>query len=308
MRLPLDSIHLRLLGMAMIWGASWPWGRIVALNMPPLAAAAARFLLASALLLVWMGRSGRLRGLRNLSSRQWLGLALAAATGVFGYAVFFMLALQSVPSSRAVLAIALNPVATLLLAALVFKERLNGAIALGMLLAICGALLAIASGAPAPSSQLPGAGSQAGLGEWLLLGCVLCWAAYTLIGRAVLTRVDALSATGVSSVLGALLLVLLSLGVEGPSAWRAMAQAPAAAWWSLLALSFGAAALAYAWYYAGVKALGAGAASGYITLVPVFGVLCSSLWLGEPLGAKLLLGGLLAIGGMALMHWGRLRA
>ncbi|PAT41014.1 EamA family transporter [Vandammella animalimorsus] len=292
--------------MAMIWGASWPWGRIVALNMPPLAAAAARFLLASALLLVWMGRSGRLRALRSLSPRQWLGLALAAATGVFGYAVFFMLALQSVPSSRAVLAIALNPVATLLLAALVFKERLNGAIALGMLLAVGGALLAIGNGAPAPS-QLPAAG-DAGLGEWLLLGCVLCWAAYTLIGRAVLTRVDALSATGVSSVLGALLLALLSLGVEGPSAWRAMAQAPAAAWWSLLALSFGAAALAYAWYYAGVKALGAGAASGYITLVPVFGVLCSSLWLGEPLGATLLLGGLLAIGGMALMHWGRLRA
>ncbi|MDO4725056.1 MAG: DMT family transporter [Comamonadaceae bacterium] len=304
MRLPLDPIHLRLLGMAMIWGASWPWGRIVALNMPPLAAAAARFLLASALLLLWMGRSGRLRGLRSLSPRQWLGLALAAATGVFGYAVFFMLALQSVPSSRGVLAIALNPVATLLLAALVFKERLNVAIALGMLLAVGGALLAIAGGAP---GQLL-TGGNAGPGEWLLLGCVLCWAAYTLIGRAVLARVDALSATGVCSVLGALLLVLLSLGVEGPGAWRALAQAPAAAWWSLLALSFGAAALAYAWYYAGVKALGAGAASGYITLVPVFGVLCSSLWLGEPLGAPLLLGGLLAIGGMALMHWGRLRA
>ena len=45
-----------------------------------------------------------------------------------------------------------------------------------------------------------------------------------------------------------------------------------------------------------------------ITLVPVFGVLFSSLWLDEATNPSLFLGAALAISGMALMHLGRRRA
>ena len=38
--------HARMLGMVILWGASWPAGRIVAQAMPPLAAASLRFVLA----------------------------------------------------------------------------------------------------------------------------------------------------------------------------------------------------------------------------------------------------------------------
>ena len=41
-------------------------------------------------------------------------------------------------------------------------------------------------------------------------------------------------------------------------------------WISLLGLAFGATVLAYAWYFDGVKHLGAGNASAYIILVPIF--------------------------------------
>jgi len=63
--------------------------------------------------------------------------------------------------------------------------------------------------------------------------------------------------------------------------------------------------VAYAWYFEGVAALGAGAASGYISLVPVFGVLCATLWLNEPLDRSILVGGLLAVGGMVIMNTAR---
>ena len=39
--------HARMLGMVILWGASWPAGRIVAQAMPPLAAASLRFVLAA---------------------------------------------------------------------------------------------------------------------------------------------------------------------------------------------------------------------------------------------------------------------
>ncbi len=296
------ATHLRLVGMAGLWGASWSWGKVVTQTMAPLAAASLRFLFASVVLVLWMHRASALRGLRSLTRNQWLGLAAAALAGVFGYASFFMLSLQLVPAGKAAIVVTLNPGATLLLAAILFREHLNGAILVGMVLSAIGAYIAIGGGSQAAS------GLGAGLGELLLLGCVACWVAYTLIGRLVLRGVDALTTTTVTTVIGALMLLLTSLIVEGVPAWQKLGQAPASAWGSLLALAFGATAIAYAWYFEGVKALGAGAASGYITLVPVFGVLFSSLWLGEATPANLFIGAALAISGMAIMHGGRRRA
>jgi drug/metabolite transporter (DMT)-like permease len=71
------STHLGLIGMAALWGASWPWGRIVAQAMPPLAAASLRFWLAS-LLVLWLYRSGRMGALRPwglANGRAWPALA-----------------------------------------------------------------------------------------------------------------------------------------------------------------------------------------------------------------------------------------
>src|SRR5256885_12208397 len=71
------------------------------------------------------------------------GMAAAGATGVFGYAAFFLMGLQHVPAGKAALVITLNPVLTLALAVWLFGERLNRTIALGMALAACGAVVVI---------------------------------------------------------------------------------------------------------------------------------------------------------------------
>lgn len=294
------TIYLRLVLMAAMWGASWPWGKVVAQTMPPLAGTAARCAVAGAVLLPWLLHTKGLAPLRALAPRQWLGLAAAAMLGIWGYSVCFMYALQLAPAGRGSVVITLNPVVTLVLAVWLFKERINTLIALGMALAVTGALSAITGGQP---WQLFTGG--VGKGEWLLLGCVACWASYTLLGRVVLAGVDAFCATTVMVWLGGLALAATSLAVEGPTAWQHMAQAPASSWQAVLALGLLGTALAYVWYFDGVKALGAGNASAYIALVPVFGLGFASIWLGEPLSPALLLGGAMAISGMVLMYWGR---
>lgn len=293
--------HLGLIGMAALWGASWPWGRVVAQSMPPMAAACLRFLIASAVLGLWLRQSGRTETVRQLSAQQWWGLASASAFGVLGYSLFFLFALKTVPASKAAVAVALNPVFTLLFAAFLFREPLNWKIGLGVVMAVSGAVYTL-SGGSLPA-LLPG---QAGTGEVMLMGCVVCWVGYTLIGRKVLNSVDSLATTTLTAVLGAGYLLIASLLFEGPSEWNALTHAPIEAWYSLTALALGGTALAYAWYLHGIKTLGAGAASAYISLVPLFGMLFSSLWLGEPLTAPLLGGGILAITGMCIMNFGRL--
>jgi drug/metabolite transporter (DMT)-like permease len=119
------GVHGALLGMALMWGLSWPAGRALALAMPPLSGSAWRFSLAALLLLVWWrwlpARASR-PALR-LSPRQWAGLVAGGVVGVAGYAFFFMLALRHVEASRAAVVVTTNPVFTTLLAAWWFKER-----------------------------------------------------------------------------------------------------------------------------------------------------------------------------------------
>jgi drug/metabolite transporter (DMT)-like permease len=70
-------------------------------------------------------------------------------------------------------------------------------------------------------------------------------------------------------------------------------------------LGLGATVLAYVWYFKGIAQLGAGTAASYISLVPVFGVLSSVLYLGEAVDASLLVGGALAIAGVITMNLAR---
>ena len=297
---PRWHIHLKLVGMAALWGASWPSGRVLAQQLPPLTAASWRFGLALVLLLVWLHVKGGTRRLGALSLRQWLGLAAAGAVGVFGYAVFFMLGLAHVPAGRAALVVTTNPVLTTLIAAWWFGERLNWKIARGMMLATGGAIVVITHGQPGMLVR-----GGLGFGELLLLGCAATWVSYTLMGRRLLAGIDPLTTTTVTAGFGLLMLLLAALLLEGPGALAAPLHAGPQVWSALAFLAGGATVLAYAWYFEGVAALGAGAAAGYISLVPVFGVLFAALWLSEQVDGSILLGGALAVGGMAAMNLAR---
>jgi drug/metabolite transporter (DMT)-like permease len=286
--------------MAALWGASWPSGRVLAQQLPPLAAASWRFGLALMLLLAWLWANGGAARLRSLSTRQWLGLAAAGAVGVFGYAVFFMLGLAHVPAGRAALLVTINPVLTTLIAAWWLGERLNWKIAAGMALTTMGAAVVITHGRPWMLIK-----GGVGLGELLLLGCAATWVAYTLMGRRLLTGIDPLSTTTITAGFGLLMLLASALLFEGPGPLTAPVHASAQVWSALAFLAAGATVLAYAWYFEGVAALGAGAAAAYISLVPVFGVLFAALWLGEQVDVSILFGGALAVGGMAVMNLAR---
>jgi drug/metabolite transporter (DMT)-like permease len=97
----------------------------------------------------------------------------------------------------------------------------------------------------------------------------------------------------------------LAFIVDGPAGLAAPVHASALVWLALAFLTAGATVLAYAWYFEGVARLGAGGASAYISLVPVFGVGSSVLLLGEELGASLWMGSALAVGGVVVMQRAR---
>ncbi|MEQ1694446.1 MAG: DMT family transporter [Hyphomicrobiaceae bacterium] len=285
-------VHLRLVGMAVMWGASWPAGRILAQSLSPVTGAAARFILASALLVVW---HIAVRGWPRLTARTWALVAVAALVGVYAYALCFMIGLGLVPAGRASLVVTLNPAATILMAWVVYGERLTLWKGAGIVLATAGAIIALSHGEP--MTLLTGG---FGWGEVVLLGCVVTWSIYSLLGKEILGAMDAMTLATLTTAMGAPLLAVTAMATDGPAALN-----PAGWAWSALGavvfLAVGATVIGYGWYFNGIHSLGAGVASGYITLVPVFGVLSSALVLHEPIDGSLAVGGVMAVAGLALM-------
>lgn len=294
-------IHLQLLGMAILWGASWPWGRVVAQAMPTFVASSMRFFIAIIPLVIWLYAANRFRYAKKLRPNQWLGLFLTALLGVFGYSTFFIWGLKYVPAGQATVIVATNPVFTTIFAIWLFKEKWNKWVANGMAIAVAGSLLAMTKGEP---SQML---TNFGFGQLLLLGALVCWVAYTLLARKVLVGIDSLTATTISSIFGFLLLFIGALIAENWQDWAIVLTLDQSTWFSLLGLALGATVLAYAWYFDGVKYLGAGNAVAYIILVPILGILFSAIWLNEQVDSSLLIGGTLAVSGLGIMHWGRRR-
>lgn len=293
------AVHLQLVGMVVLWGVSWPAGRVLAQSMPAFSGSAWRFSIACAVMLAWLRLSAG--AWPRLSVRQWAGLAAAGAVGVFAYSAFFMLSLQRVEASRAAVVVTTNPVFTTLLAAWWFKERFNAWVGLGLALAVVGAATVMTHGAPWKVLA-----ADVGTGEWLLLGCIATWTTYSLMGKRLMAGIDALAATTITASVGCVLMWVAALMLEGPAvAVQSIAALSPRGWAALLYMAIGATVLSYAWFNRGIAVLGAGVASSYISLVPVLGVASSVLMLGEPLEASLLAGGTLALTGVVLANRAR---
>lgn len=283
--------YLKLVGAMFMWGGTWVAGRIIAQEVSaPLAIAAIRFVVAAlALAAVAWFSEGRIP--LPQGSRAWGTIWGLGFFGIFLYGLCFFFGLQYIPAGRAALVVALNPVVVILIAWLLGQERMTPRKALGSTIALAGCLTVIGNGDPL--ALLHG---TVGPGEWLIVGCVLCWTAYTFIGRSATRTLSPLVATLYASLVGALFLAAAALvqgGIElGEWSWRV--------WASVAFLAIGGTALGFTWFADGVRVLGAARASSFINLVPVFAVLQAAVLLGERLGLAVLAGGALVIAGVWL--------
>jgi drug/metabolite transporter (DMT)-like permease len=283
--------YARLVAVPAIWGGTFVAGKHVVAVFSPMMGSFARYLIACvALLVAAFALEG---GLPRLSRQQMFSTFLLGMLGVFAYNLFFMAALERLPGSRAALIIALNPVITITISALVLKESLSLRRWLGVCIALFGVWIVISHGDVASIAS-----SGVGAGELFMLAAVSSWALYTIIGRRVLGGLTPLAATNYAALWGTLLLGMVAAPQVRDLAiaqfdWRMVG--------ALLYLGVCGTALAFVWYYTSVKKLGTAVASIFTNLVPVFGVAISVALLGEPLLKSMLIGGAVAILGVMMV-------
>jgi len=287
----LTGVYVRLAVVPAIWGGTFIAGRVLALALPPAVGALMRFAVACIALL---GAAFVLEGgLPRLDRRQLLATLALGATGVLAYNLFFLGALSRLPASRTSLIVALNPAVTIAAASLLFGERLSPWRWGGVGLALLGVWIVVSRGQPLAAGV-----DVLGVGEWMMLGAVCAWAAYTLIGRSVLKGLSPLAATTWAALFGTAMLAAVAgpdLADLGPAVLTPGVLA-AVAYLGVLGTG-----LAFVWYYRAVQVLGPSRTVIFNNLVPVLGAAFGVGLLGEPLTGSMLLGGAIALAGVMIV-------
>jgi drug/metabolite transporter (DMT)-like permease len=290
--------RLKLVCVALFWGGTFVAGHGVGAVLPPTVSALARFGIASvALLGIAQWLEG---GLPRLDRRMGLVTLVLGMVGIFAYNSLFFAAVKILPASRTAILVALNPVCTAVLNALLTRQRLAPLSWAGIALSFVGALIVISHGDVSLLLQ-----GGLGRGEAIMLAGVGSWALYTVLSQRILRGISPIAATTYASLWGTGMLLLYALPDLVQVNWATL---DAKAWGWLFYLGIPGTAVAYIWYFDGVQQLGAPRTAVFNNFVPVFGVALSTLLLREQLPWSTLAGGLTVLCGVVLTSRGRTKA
>jgi len=286
------KIYIKLLFTTLFWGGAFVAGKVVSQNVGPFSIAFQRFAIASILLILLTWKiEGKLPALKRF---QIVQVILLGMTGIFTYNVLFFKGLKIIEASRASLIIATCPVFITIFSAIFLKEKINLIKALGIIISICGAMVVISKG------DINGIFETGlGWGELYFFCCVLTWAAYSLIGKAVMRNLSPLAAVSYSAIVGTVALFVPAC-FEG--LFQNIRNQSMLDWSCISYLGIFATVIGFVWYYQGVQRLGPTKTGLFINFVPVFAILCAFIILREPITISLVVGTALVISGVYLTN------
>jgi drug/metabolite transporter (DMT)-like permease len=267
------------------WATNVTLGRWLRDDIGPLTLAASRFLIASAVFAALL--QSQPRADRRPGQDRWLLLGMALS-GVVLFSPLLYLGLRFTSVVNATLINGLGPLVTGVLAAGIVREPMSRRQVTGAIVGLAGVIILITDGSLAIWEAVSG-----NKGDLIVLVAVSLWALYSVLGRKVMRRRSALSATALSDFLGLPILVLVA-------AWEIRAlpiRTSPALMLAILYIGVAPTVVGFLSWNAGVRRLGASGAMVFYNTLPLYGALLGYVFLGESIGPANLLGGALIIGG-----------
>ncbi len=281
--------ELWLLVLVVIWSVNFSVLKVGLAAFEPYSFNALRFVLAA----VFLTGALYLRGGLILPDRE--DLARVVALGLLGHVIYQLLFINGMDLTRAgnaSLMLATAPVYTALFSKLAGHERVGLVTGAGMVATLAGVGLVIGSGGGPLSFS-----SNTVLGDLLVMGAAILWAAYTVGARKIVRKYGALTLMVWTLWVGSACLVaigtpqLLAMEPASPGAWAAVAYA------GLLGIGVG-----QLLWYRGVKLIGSTRTAVYQNVVPIGAIAVAWAWLDEVPNAGQLVGAAVVVGGVAVVR------
>lgn len=253
------------------WGSAFIAGKFAVKDFEPATVAFFRFLGAAILLfplMCMMEKNPKKPTLKDYGLFAVLGL-----TGIALYNICFFVATKHAPVIKSSLFIASNPVLIVLLSGLFLKETITRNNIIGMVIALTGVTFIITDGHILSLFQL----SFEPI-DFVLLGAVISWALYSVVGKVVLKKYSSVESTTYAVAFGTMFLLPFAL-VE--TTWQDVQLASFSTWVAIAHMSIFVTVISFIMYYYGIKEVGAAKASIFINVMPVSAVLMATIFLGE---------------------------
>ncbi|KRE89970.1 multidrug transporter [Arthrobacter sp. Soil764] len=279
---------LSLLGATLFWAGNYVVGAGAVQSIEPLSLVFLRWAIALVPLLVIAQLVERPNWRSVLTAWPWL-VALSIC-GLLGYNLLLYVALEHTDAFNASLINAFNPALITLAAAVFLQERLTRLSVAGVLLALAGVLIVISGG---DAGRLLTAGF--GTGEVLMVGAVVVWTAYTVIGRRA-PKIPPITATAVQAAVAVALLAPVRLATGGLAL-----PSTANSWASLLFIAVFPSVLSYLLWNRALTILPASGAGVFLNLITVFTAILTIL-AGHVHTTAQLVGGAIVIGGVVIAN------
>lgn len=291
----MSNVRLRDIGLLVllgaIWGTSFTFIKDGLDSFDPIWFAALRYDIAGLLMLGVAFVVARDRMLPK-GRTQWYAVWVAAVLNVLGYHAFLFWGEQFTTGAIAGVIVSLNPLmATVASRALLPQERVGWLGVLGLFSGIVGIAVLV--------GLKPGAlFDSRGVGELAIVACVACWGLGATLVKRSKHGMDVIPFTAAQMVLGAGLLHLVSLAMEG--------TAPKTVWnrSSLIALAYLAllaSAVGFFIYFTLLDRIGPIRSTLVSYIAPIFATLGGMVLLGEPFELRSLFAFVLIASGFRLV-------
>lgn len=269
--------------VAILWGLSFLSIKVVVAVLPPMTLAAARFIVACAVLpgIAWLAGEDL-----RIARRDAPVLVLGGILGVTLYFYFENNGILLLSASESSIIIGTIPVVSVIAERIFLGTRLPGRVYTGSVLSFAGVALIVLR--PSGSSSSP-------LGYLYMVGAVAAWVAYTFATRNVSRRYGRLSVTFWQSFFG--LVGCIPFALLEARAWKAPGTAVVL---NVLYLGLLCSAAGYWLYMAAMDHLGIGKASVFVNLITVVAVVAAFFLLGDRMSLVQWIGAAVTLAGVYL--------
>jgi drug/metabolite transporter (DMT)-like permease len=269
--------YVLLLFTMVFWGSAFTGSKLVVGQVPPEVGAFLRFGIGAIFMILFMlvRKTGR-KDAVSIPKKYWFPIFLLGLTGVALYNLgFFWGVTYSYASDGSSIIPTISPVITAVLAVFLLKNKLNKLQIMGLIICLMGAATYFFG----MNHQVTGASHRL-LGDLFFLWSACCWGFYTILGNKVLTELKSLPVTAYATLIGSIILGLISLPEIAKMEWSQLGWH---FWLMQLYLGLFCTALANWFYSLGVKQIGASKASAFMYFVPINGLWIAMVFLQESL-------------------------
>ncbi len=286
-------IYLMVLGITVMWSANFIAVKYAVEEMPAVLAMGFRTLAAGMLMVPIFASVERSATEKRALRTDFWTLAALGVGGVTVNQFFFTLAMDHTSVAHGSLIISTTPISVLLLARLMKMERLSARKILGMLVALSGVVLIQLT----PEKS----GGAHWLGDLFALCGSLTFAAFTVFGKQITNRHNSITINAFAYFGGAIVMLPLIFWVGSGVDLSALSTR---AWLAIAYMAVFPSVLCYLGYFHALNYVSASRVAVFSYLQPAMATLMAVPLLGETVSSSLILGGCIALAGVAITQRG----